>query len=74
MGSPTQKVAVKTFNVHDAKTRLSQLITAAEQDEQVIIARKDPMDRMLIGTAVQANLNVITADAAFAKYGVQTVW
>ncbi len=28
-----------TFNIHDAKTRLSQLLIAVEQGEEVIIAR-----------------------------------
>jgi len=31
---------VQTVNVHEAKTRLSQLLTAAEAGEEVIIARQ----------------------------------
>ena len=43
---------MKTFNVHDAKTRLPQLITAAEQDELVIIARQGvPVARVVPFTA-----------------------
>jgi PIN domain nuclease of toxin-antitoxin system len=35
---------------------------------------RDPMDRMLIATALRADLTVITSDAIFAVYGVRTVW
>lgn len=35
---------------------------------------KDPMDRMLIAQALNANLTVITEDGLYAEYGVQTVW
>ena len=35
---------------------------------------RDPMDRMLIATALRTGLTVITSDAIFAAYGVMTVW
>ena len=35
---------------------------------------KDPMDRMLIGTALRTGFAVITSDRVLAKYGVATVW
>ncbi len=35
---------------------------------------KDPMDRMLIATALQHDLTIITDDALFPQYGVTTVW
>lgn len=35
---------------------------------------KDPMDRMLIAQALNADLPVITNDALFAQYGVRTIW
>lgn len=35
---------------------------------------KDPMDRMLIATALRADLTVITNDGLFSAYGVKTVW
>lgn len=35
---------------------------------------KDPMDRMLIGTAKRAAYAIITCDAIFSDYGVATVW
>ena len=35
---------------------------------------KDPMDRMIIATALRAGLTIITNDAAFAGYGITTVW
>ena len=35
---------------------------------------KDPMDRMLIATALRNNLAILTDDAVFAGYGVTTIW
>ena len=35
---------------------------------------KDPMDRMLIAQALNADLTVITIDRVFEQYGARTVW
>jgi PIN domain nuclease of toxin-antitoxin system len=35
---------------------------------------KDPMDRMLIATALDRDMTVISDDEVFARYGVSTVW
>ena len=35
---------------------------------------RDPMDRMLIATALTMDMPVITNDAIFTAYGVTTVW
>ena len=35
---------------------------------------KDPMDRMLIASALRTGMTVITSDRIFAQYGVRTVW
>ncbi len=35
---------------------------------------KDPMDRMLIASALDRGLTIITEDPAFAQYGVPTLW
>ena len=35
---------------------------------------KDPMDRMLIATALDRGMTVISDDAIFGRYGVQTIW
>lgn len=35
---------------------------------------RDPMDRMLIATALRTNMTVITTDRIFEAYGVRTVW
>jgi PIN domain nuclease of toxin-antitoxin system len=35
---------------------------------------RDPMDRMLIATALRLDLAIITNDAVFSTYGVRTVW
>ncbi len=47
---------------------------AAEEANGLPPHRKDPMDRMLIGTALRADLTVITSDVIFAAYGVKTIW
>lgn len=35
---------------------------------------RDPMDRMLIGTATRARLVIVTCDAIIRRYAVPTVW
>jgi PIN domain nuclease of toxin-antitoxin system len=35
---------------------------------------RDPMDRMLIATALRLDLAIITNDTVFPTYGVGTVW
>ena len=35
---------------------------------------KDPMDRMLIAQALNADLPVITDDDLYPQYGVRTIW
>jgi PIN domain nuclease of toxin-antitoxin system len=35
---------------------------------------RDPFDRMLIAQASAEDLPIITADAKFAEYGIDTVW
>jgi PIN domain nuclease of toxin-antitoxin system len=35
---------------------------------------RDPMDRMLIATALRTDMTVITNDGVFSAYGVRTVW
>jgi predicted nucleic acid-binding protein len=35
---------------------------------------RDPLDRILIATALAAGLPIVTNDAAFAAYGVPTLW
>jgi PIN domain nuclease of toxin-antitoxin system len=35
---------------------------------------RDPMDRMLIATALRADMTVISNDGVFSAYGVRTVW
>jgi PIN domain nuclease of toxin-antitoxin system len=35
---------------------------------------RDPFDRLLIAQAIQRDLNVVTADDAFAAYPVQRIW
>lgn len=35
---------------------------------------KDPMDRMLIATALERKLTIISDDSVFGDYGVTTLW
>jgi PIN domain nuclease of toxin-antitoxin system len=35
---------------------------------------KDPMDRMLIATALDRGMTIISDDEIFARYGVTTIW
>jgi PIN domain nuclease of toxin-antitoxin system len=35
---------------------------------------KDPMDRMLIAAALERGMPIVTDDAVFGQYGVETVW
>jgi PIN domain nuclease of toxin-antitoxin system len=46
----------------------------AERANQLPAHHKDPMDRMLIATALCNDMMVITDDNWFAAYGVKTVW
>jgi PIN domain nuclease of toxin-antitoxin system len=46
----------------------------AEQANWMPPLHKDPMDRMLIATALRHNLAILTDDAVFAGYGVKTIW
>jgi PIN domain nuclease of toxin-antitoxin system len=46
----------------------------AEAANQLPPHHNDPMDRMLIATALMHNLAILTDDRAFASYGVPTLW
>lgn len=46
----------------------------AEQANSLPPLHKDPMDRMLIASALRHDLAVLTDDAIFASYGVTTIW
>lgn len=46
----------------------------AEIANQLPWHHRDPMDRMLIATALRANLTIISSDSTFAPYGVKTIW
>ena len=35
---------------------------------------RDPFDRLLVAQALEEDLAVVTADPAFAKYGVNRIW
>jgi PIN domain nuclease of toxin-antitoxin system len=47
---------------------------AAERANALPNHHKDPMDRMLIATALERGCTIITDDAVFDAYGVTTIW
>jgi PIN domain nuclease of toxin-antitoxin system len=47
---------------------------ACERANALPMHHKDPMDRMLIASALEKALTVITDDEVFARYGVATIW
>lgn len=61
-----------TINVHEAKTRLSQLLIAALQ--RLPWRHRDPFDRMLIAQATVMSLSIVTRDPSFTLYDVDIVW
>jgi len=46
----------------------------AEDANRLPPYHKDPMDRMLIATALRYDLPILTDDAVFSAYGVTTIW
>lgn len=46
----------------------------AEYANQLPDHHKDPMDRLLIATAILRNLAIVTNDGVFGKYPVTTLW
>ncbi|HEX5328007.1 MAG TPA: type II toxin-antitoxin system VapC family toxin [Acetobacteraceae bacterium] len=46
----------------------------AEASNALPSLHRDPMDRMLIATALRNGLTIITDDRQCAAYGVRTVW
>lgn len=46
----------------------------AERANALPLHHGDPMDRMLIATALANGLTIVTNDRAFAAYGVMTLW
>jgi PIN domain nuclease of toxin-antitoxin system len=83
----TRKVALgKLPSVWGQYESLSRLLRAqsysvqplgwdeAEEANRLPLLHKDPMDRMLIATALRHDLTVLTDDAVFASYGVTTIW
>ena len=46
----------------------------AELANQLPPLHRDPMDRMLIGTAQRAGLTIVTCDVAIRGYDVKTIW
>ena len=59
----------------DAGYRILPLSWAAcERANGLPAFHSDPMDRMLIATALENALTIITKDKIFARYGVPTIW
>src|ERR1700710_961152 len=47
---------------------------ACERANGLPMHHKDPMDRMLIATALDRGLTMVTDDDIFTNYGVTTIW
>lgn len=46
----------------------------AERANGLPMHHKDPMDRMLIATALARGLTIVSDDEVFGRYGAPTVW
>lgn len=46
----------------------------AERANALPLHHADPMDRMLIATALAEDMTILTSDRSFAAYGVKTLW
>lgn len=68
--SPTPTALLR----HDGYTSQPLTWDDAEHASRLPPHHKDPMDRMLIATALRNDLAIITDDAAFAAYDVTTIW
>ena len=42
--------------------------------EGIVLHHRDPFDRILVAQSLDENLPLVTADTAFEKYAVQTIW
>ena len=67
-GSLTALLHAEKFEVHAMDWE------DAEHAGKLPRHHKDPMDRLLIATALRNDLTVLTSDAIFARYGVKTLW
>ncbi len=65
---------MKQVNIHEAKTRLSQLLAEVEAGEEVVIARAGkPVVRLIIAQALNTPATVVTEDRRFRGYGVDVI-
>jgi PIN domain nuclease of toxin-antitoxin system len=42
--------------------------------EEIALHHRDPFDRILIAQSIEEKLPLVTSDAAFRNYPVQTIW
>jgi PIN domain nuclease of toxin-antitoxin system len=42
--------------------------------EEIALHHRDPFDRILIAQSIEETLPLVTSDAAFKNYPVQTIW
>lgn len=42
--------------------------------ERLPLHHRDPFDRLIIAQAIVANLPILSADAAFDRYGITRIW
>lgn len=71
---PTSGQTLATFLRVEGFAPLDFTWVDAEAAVTLPAHHSDPMDRMLIATALRCGLPVLTCDPVFSAYGVQTVW
>lgn len=64
----TEGLAALRF--HLLPIRLAHVAGVAELPRH----HRDPFDRLLVSTALAERLTVVSADRAFAQYGVRVIW
>lgn len=77
IGKLTIKGAVKQFWEDVLACGLSELPIAASDCyalQNMRLIHKDPFDRLLVSTAIQRKLKVVTNDANIKKYSIETIW
>jgi PIN domain nuclease of toxin-antitoxin system len=69
--------AAAWFEHHTNASRFGELAIARAhlaEVERLPLHHRDPFDRLLIAQARLENLQLVTIDEVFSKYGVVTVW
>ena len=63
----------KTYNIAEAKSRLSELVQRARMGEEVVIARDNKPVARLVPLVDRGQPRVPT-DPVFRRYGIRRIW